>query len=152
MVPHDRQPPTFQSWFRRGLRLSLIVGIVSAAWHSWAVFSHYAADRDKGLEMRFVYGCAARVSDDDLNKHVNSFGNVNAKDIFCNDRDFWISPEEIAEVRNGTAEFETSYPAFDGVGAAWAALIGVVGTILATLVAFSILKMVRWVWGSATPV
>lgn len=138
-------------WFARGLRLSLVVGVLSAAWYSWTVFSQYAADRDEWLKMRFVHECAARVSDGDLKKHMNSFGNINVKGVFCADRDFWVSPQEIMEVRNGTAEFKTAYQPLDGVGAAWAAVIGIVGTILATVAALSVVKMVQWVWGKATP-
>lgn len=143
-------PRIFASpWITRGLRLSLVAGIGSAAWHSWTVFSRYDDDRRNWAQEQLTYECAARFSDGELNKHMNEMGNINVKGLCLTDRDFWVAPYEIVDVRKGTMKFETSWEPFDGLGTLFAAIFGAVSTILVTVAILCAISLVRWVWGGA---
>jgi hypothetical protein len=136
-------------WLRRGLRLSLVVGIVAAAWHAWSVFKRYDDDRAEQFRSRLTYECAARQSEDELNRRMNGVGNINVNGL-CADRDFFVSPQELAEVRNGTMEYVTMWQPFDWPGTITVGILWAVGTILATVAALSSVGMARWVWGRST--
>ncbi|TIT00219.1 MAG: hypothetical protein E5W72_13190 [Mesorhizobium sp.] len=137
------------SWFKRGLRLSLVVGLAAAAWHAWAVFKRYDNARFEQFQSRLTYECAARQSEDELNRRMNGVGNINVNGL-CSDRDFFVSPYELAQVRKGTMKFETTWKPFDWAGTAIAGILWTVGTILATLAVLGAVGLARWVWGRST--
>ncbi len=140
----------YSLWLARGFRLAIVVGLLTAAWHSWGVFSRYEAEQASWLKTRLLYECAARLKDDDLKARATVFGTVNMKGVCSFDgEDRWVSLSEIADVRNGTMKFETSWKPFDKEGTFVTGVIGMLGTIFATLVVLGAVRLVQWVWGKA---
>jgi hypothetical protein len=136
-------------WLSRGLRLSLVVGLAAAGWHAWVVFKRYDdAQREEYLS-RLTYKCVARQGDEELNQRMNEFGTINVNGL-CSDRDFYVAPYELAEVRAGTMNFETAWKPFDWPGTVIVGVLWAVGTILVTVAALSAVGMARWVWGRST--
>lgn len=94
-----------------------------------------------------MYECAASLKDDDLKMRVNEFGTINVKGVCSFDgEDHWVSLSEIADVRNGSMKFETWRKPFDKEGTFVVGIMGVLGTILATLVVLGGVRLVQWVW------
>lgn len=139
----------FSLWIARGLRLSIVVGILTAAWHSWGVFSRYQEEELRWFKIREIYECAARLKDDDLKAMSQSaFHTINMKGVCSFDgEDHWVSLGEIAEVRNGTMKFETFQKPFDRQGTFIVGIIGALTTMLATVAVLAAILLVRWVWG-----
>lgn len=138
---------SYRTWFLRGLRLAVLVGVAAAGWHAWGVYSRYLDDLTRTAEMQLGYECAARESDEFLRARTNEFGNINIKDICFTGRDFWVSPREISDVRSGSMKFEPSFRPFDlpnslVVGTLWG-----LATVLATLACLGTIRLTRWVWG-----
>ncbi|MBB6465583.1 hypothetical protein HNQ96_001441 [Aminobacter lissarensis] len=137
----------YRNWLFRGLRLAVLVGITAAGWHAWTVFSHHIdGNREMGL-MQIGYECAARQSDEFLSTRQNEMGNINIRNFCSTGRDFWVSMQEVADVRAGTMSLETERPAYDlpntlVVGALWG-----LATLLATLACLAAIRLTRWVWG-----
>jgi hypothetical protein len=136
------------SWFARGLRLSVLVGLAAAGWHAWTVWQRYNDDVDFWIREKLTYECAARLTEEQLRPYMNEFGNVNVKALCFTDRDFFVAPYELEAVRAGTMKFETSWRPTDWPGAAITGIIWAVGTILATVAALSAVAAVKWVWGN----
>lgn len=144
------QKGSFRRWFARGFRLSLVLGIVAAAWESWSVFSQYDAERSSWVETRSLYECAARLDDDVIEKRKSEFGTFNVKGLCAFDgKDHWVSLSEIADVRSGVMEFKTVSKPFSMARTASAGLFGFLSTIFATLTLLSAIRLVQWVWGRA---
>jgi hypothetical protein len=140
----------FRLWLGRGFRLSLVVGIVAAAWQSWTVFYHYDEERQGWVETRLLYECASRLKDDDLKRRVTEFGTVNVKGLCAFDgENHWVSLSEVTDVRNGVMKFETISEPFNKVRTISAGIFGFLGTMFATLAILSGIRLVQWVWGRA---
>lgn len=131
----------------RALRLSVVVGLASASWHAWTVFSRYTDDIDQWQRMRFVYECAARIDDAKLQEHTNEFGNINVQPLFCADQEFLVSMKEIKRVRNGTMDFHTPYRPYYVEGSITVGIIGMFLTIASAAALFGAVTTLRWVWG-----
>ena len=130
--------------------VSLVVGIVTAAWQSWTVFSHYNAEQQSWAETRLLYECAARLKDDVLEEQVTEFGTVNVKGLCSFDgEDHWVKLSEIADVRNGVMKFETVSKPFSKERTASAAIFGFLSTMSATMALIGAIRVVQWVWGRA---
>lgn len=141
----------YRRWFARGVRLSLVFGIVAAAWESWDIFSHYNAERQSWVETRLLYECAARLDDEVIEKQMSEFGTFNVKGLCAFDgENHWVSMTEIADVRNGVMKFETVSKPFDMARAASAGLFGYLSTMLAALALLGAIRLVHWIWGRAT--
>lgn len=140
----------YRRWFARGFRLSLVLGIVAAAWESWYVVSQYEAERSSWAKLRLLYECAARLDDDVIEKRKSEFGTFNVKGLCAFDgEDHWVSFAELADVRSGVMKFETDLEPFSMARTARAGLYGFFRAILATLALLSAIRLVQWVWGRA---
>lgn len=138
---------TYRTWLMRGLRLSILIGLIASAWHAWGVYSRYLEDVERWAQVLRAYECAAGKSDEFLTSRPNEFGNINVREFCFTGRDFWVSPKEISEVRSGSMKFETMFRPFElpntfVVGALWA-----LATMLATLACLVAIRLTRWVWG-----
>lgn len=138
---------SYSVWLGRGFRLSLLVSVLCAGWNAWTRFSTYAADRDYWVLSKLVYECGARKSDTDLIKTINDYGNYNLKGVYCTDRDFWASPQEIADVRAGKMTFETPLLPWVGADTLISGIFGFVISMLVTLALIGATKTARWIWG-----
>lgn len=139
---------SFKLWLARGFRLSLVVGVVTAVWQSWTVFSNYNAEQRSWAKTRLLYECAADLNDDVLKEQVTEFGTVNMKGLCAFDNeDHWVSLSEIADVRNGRMKFETLSKPYNIELTASAGLFGFLSTVFATLAVLSAIRLVHWIWG-----
>lgn len=134
-------------WLRRGIRLSLLVGFVGAAWHARTVWDRYRDDVDRSIKSEVTYRCAAGLSDDQLRPHMNEFGNINVKTLCITVDDFFVSLDELEQVRDGTLKFEPYWQPFDWPGTVIVGLLWSLATILATIAVLGVAGMARWVWG-----
>lgn len=140
-------PGIFASpWFGRGMRLSVVVGLVAAGWHAWTVFQRYNADATGWAETRFAYECAARLPTETLWPDSTDTANKNIRG-YCSDRDFYVSMGELQMVREGTLKFEALSKPTDWEGAAFVGALWMAATMLATILILSLFALVRWVWG-----
>jgi hypothetical protein len=137
------------SWFWRGLRLSPVVGLAAAFWHGWGVFDDYKRSVSETFDQEITYRCASRIAPELLQDRSNEVGNINVKGI-CIDRDFWVSPAELDQVRSGEMKFETWRKPFDWPGMAVIGIFWMIATILITCSALIVAGIARWIWGSAT--
>jgi hypothetical protein len=140
--------PSTRKWFARGLRLSIVVGLASAAVHSWGVYSrHIKVQRDM-LEIERILDCAAHLDDETLKKRVNERGHFNVGDLCVGGETFAVSPQEIAAAREGPIRFPPHTKPFDEIETLRWGLFGAIATILATAIILGVVGAVRWVWGS----
>ena len=75
----DLRPNSRSFWLFRGLRMSLVVGVICAAMHAWTVWARYDDDRLSWIKSQLTYECVARLSDEQMNARRNEFGNINVK-------------------------------------------------------------------------
>lgn len=134
-------------WGLRGVRLSLLVGLLCSVFQVWNDFSLYRADVDRVVKSELGYECAARLTDDVLKHNQNEFGNINVRKFGCADNDFYVSLKEIQDVRSGTMKFAPYTSPFNPGEVVIAAVTGVVVTLLFAGGAIGLLKVMRWVWG-----
>lgn len=134
-------------WFSRGMRLSVVVGFIAAGWYAWTVWELYSDDLDRSIKSELTYECAARMGEDELAPYTNEFGNINVKTLCVTQDDFFVSPDELEAVRNGTMEFGPIWEPFDWPGTAITGVFWAVLTMLATVAGLGVVSMARWVWG-----
>lgn len=140
-------PGFYRLWFRRGLRVALVIGVIAAGWHSWTVLDRYLDDQNALAKSELTYRCAARLSEDVLASRMNEFGNINVRDVCFTDRDFYVAKYELEAVRAGTMKFETAWKPVDWQGALIVGAIWAMSAVLLTLGLLGAIFVGRWVWG-----
>ncbi len=75
----DLRPNSRSFWLFRGLRMSLVVGVICAAMHAWTVWARYDDDRLSWIKSQLTDECVARLSDEQMNARRNELGNINVK-------------------------------------------------------------------------
>jgi len=90
--------------------------------------------------------CGSRQSDEKLIERANTVGNINLRYFGCSNDDFFASLSEIRDYRVGKLDMSTYGRPFDAAGTAIYAFLGIVGTILASIIAVGSIVLGRWVW------
>lgn len=136
-------------WLGRGARLSLLVGLLAAAWDAWGWFDLYQQEQKRWFKTELMYKCAAALSPEILAPHITEFGTINVRSFCFTDDDAFVSLKELDEVRAGTMKFETSWKPFYWQNTAVVGLLWAFGTLFATLLALTAIAATRWVWGKS---
>lgn len=137
----------YRRWFFRGLRLSVMVALLFAGIDAYGSHQLYQAELSNKFESEMGYKCAARIDDAALLQAANEYGNINIKQFSCTGHDFYVSMQEVADVRSGKLPFTVYSKPFyaDRTAAA-----GVAGFVVSTLVVSLLLGSIaaaRWIWG-----
>ena len=127
--------------------MSLVVGLLSASWNAWRTASAFSVSESENTRIRLLYECVARVPDEQARRHVNAFGNIDAKSLGCSVRESWVAPYEIADIRAGTMEFKTFGQPFNWQGTVGSGVAGFLASMLAVLSILGAVRLTRWVWG-----
>lgn len=112
----------------------------------------YRDFQSRELESKQGYECAARLSDQALVANLNELGTIDVRPLQCSKRDFFVSMEEIKEVRRGSMDFSFGYPSFYAEATGVAGLLGFVLSALVVGLALCIVAVFRWVWGNGEAV
>lgn len=134
-------------WFWRGMRLSVVVGLVAAGWHAWSVWERYRSDVDSSVRREITYRCAARQSEETLKPRMNEMGNINVNKLCTAGDDFFVSLAELEKVRDGTMDFGPYSRPVDWPGTAITGIFWTLATIITTIALVGFIQMIRWVWG-----
>ena len=135
----------YGAWFRRGLRLSVVVGLFWAAKGAYYDFSRYQSDLADNARLRLRYECAANMRPEYL-PTPNEYGNINLKGTACADTDFFVSPAELLEVRSGTMQFETVLQPFNLVNSTITAIAAFLTSLLIISALLGCARTAQWIW------
>jgi len=110
-------------WMKRGLRLSVVVGLAGAALHAWTVWDRFRDAYDRSIKNEVTYRCAARLDEATLKPYMNEMGNINVKKVCLTTEDFYVAPYELQAVREGKMDFKPYDQPFDWPGTAIAGVL-----------------------------
>lgn len=107
---------------KRGtFRLSVALAALTAAYGVCEQWAAFAKANSENLKMAFTLECGARRSEEDLRAAVNQYGLFDLSKVFCADRQFLASSEDLQKARSGAIRrelmeaglrprFESEYP------------------------------------------
>ena len=133
-------------WFFRAFKASIVIGMIGFLSNAWDNLQRYDAGLRDNARNEIGYQCAARLSDEALATAANPFGNVDVSKLGCAVEPFFVSMDEVSEMRAGELDFPSYYEPFvlaDSVGA-WIAFFVSSMLMMTTVICSAII--LRWVW------
>ena len=128
----------------------MLVGMGAAVMNGWQSLQRYNDDRDRLLQMRFTYECAALQTEEILRPYANEFGNINVRYLCFTQDDFYVAPYELEAVRKGEMKFESAWKPFYPGQIVASGLFWAVGSVLFAIGGLSMVALARWVWGRSS--
>lgn len=138
--------PWAKRWFVRSAKLALVVGVAGAGYDAWTRFSEYGESRASAMRSELGYRCAASLSDDTLSKGNTNGYTIDISNLGCASRPFFVSMQEVRDVRAGKMTFEPYGTPFDWRLSTIAGIAFALMAIMATSTCILLVATVLWVW------
>ncbi|WP_313199991.1 hypothetical protein [Rhizobium sp.] len=134
-------------WFMRGVRLSVLAALLAGGGQAWKDFQAYDADLTRTMRSERGYSCAAGLPDETLKERQNEFGTINVRSLGCSSDDFYVSLDEVDDVRKGRMEFTPYLSPINPTNVVMASLFALFAVVFLSGLAITAVKALVWVWG-----
>lgn len=135
-----------RKWMKRSLKLAVTVGLVSAGYDAWKQFEAHKQSQSSATRSMLGYECAAKLDDAALSKRRNEFGNVDVSELGCSDKPFFVSMQEVMDMRAGKLIFDADSPVFDFTRLVMVFLEFGIASLTAIAAVYLIIATCQWIW------
>lgn len=131
----------------RGVRLSVLAALLAGGSQAWRDFKAYDADLTRTMRSERGYTCAAGLPDQALRERQNELGTINVRSFGCSSDDFYVSLDEVDDVRKGKMEFAPYLSPIYPTNVVMASLFALFAVVFLSGLVITAVKALVWVWG-----